>query len=160
MCVVKHRSVLGCTFWQAGVLTLSPQHHRDFTRLAFPRVLPRACAHPYPSAWGCRPRLVSLSWESPVAQPPLLDPCLQLPHLVFESLPITCHFSHNYLTSLEVRILFTTDRTDNNSFYPWASFFIWLCGKTHWFELRERARGQWKVLKVWIAVYTKKKRGP
>ena len=98
---------LACWLYHLGITGLSD---------VFPRGSPRACAHPYPSAETAGPG----AWAAPRASPgpaaspgpnrpcsdAFLGPPLQLPHPVFETLSIKCHFSRLYLvTSLEVRIL-------------------------------------------------------
>lgn len=64
MHVVKNRSVLGCTFWQAGVLTLSPQDDCCFRRLSvgvathIRTPLPR-CLRLQAQAWDWEPLLAT-----------------------------------------------------------------------------------------------------
>lgn len=91
MRAMKNGSVLGCTFWQAGVLTLSRRDQWGFSSLSMRSA--RSCT---PLPWCLK--LQAQACEPLLAQPPLcplplslaasLRPRLQLLHPLFKSLPI------------------------------------------------------------------------
>lgn len=165
MCVVKNRSVSGCTFWLPGLLTLSPRDHWAFRRLPT-GVTPRMRT-PLPQCRGCRPRRVNCAQEHPLAQPalaqtPFLDPRFSSPTLFLKHSPLNAIVvastqSHPWKSEFSAQHIELTMFLFQIEFcFPYFSCMV----KLHTFGSRGDTRGQFKFLRIWIAGYMEKKRRP